>query len=100
MYQQFIRINDDGIVIDRLSSAEDRGMPDDILYASGDDVPRQFTLPITNARGQYIYRWQDGLVERTQQELDAEWAARPAPPTAEDRLAAAEAAILALMDRG
>ncbi|WP_207671288.1 hypothetical protein [Paenibacillus cymbidii] len=91
MYEHYIRINADGIVIDRLSSAEERTQPGDILYASGDDVPRQFTLLITNMRGQFIYRWDGALIERSQQELDDEWAARPPnPPTPDQRIAQLE----------
>lgn len=98
MYEHYVRTNEDGIVVDRLSSAEERGLLGDILYASGDDVPRQFSLPISNERGQFLYRWQDGLVERTQQELDAEWAARPPnPPTSDQRIAQLEQDNLDLM---
>ena len=59
------------------------------------------TLPIMDERGIYRYKLEDGKpVERTQEEMDADYAARPAPPPSdkqrikalEDQLAAYEAA--------
>ena len=102
MYNHYIRTNESGIVIHGFSDAFEQPQEGDILIF--EDGPRHFHLawpePLTNERGQYRFRWIDGQrVERSQQELDDEWAQRPpAPPTLEQRLEAAEEAMRTLME--
>lgn len=60
------------------------------------------TKPLTDERGVYRYKLVDGLVaQRTQAEMDADYAARPAPePTAEEKeKTLLKAQIRALSDR-
>lgn len=89
-YQIYIRVDEAGTIVHGFSSAFDEPLESDILLT--DEGPRHFHLfwpePLTNERGQYRYKWTDGeRVERTQQELDDEWAARPpALPSIDDRV--------------
>ena len=49
--------------------------------------------PLTDERGVYRYKLVDGMVtQRTQAEMDADFDARPAPPTTEERINALESA--------
>jgi len=82
-YKLYIRVNEAGIIIHGFSSAFEEPQEGDILIM--EDGPRHFHLawtePLINERGQYRYKWIDGeRVERSQEELDAEWAARPPAP--------------------
>lgn len=89
-YQIYIRVDQAGTIVHGFSSAFEAPQDGDVLLT--DDGPRHFHLywpeSLTNDRGQYRYKWADGeRVERTQQELDDEWAARPpAPPSIDDRV--------------
>lgn len=102
MYKHYIRTNEAGTVVHGFSDAFEQPQDGDILVL--ENGPRHFHLawpePLTNERGQYRFRWIDGQrVERSQQELDDEWAQRPpAPPSLVERLAAAEQALRALME--
>ena len=62
----------------------DRGYGDKYHHAQGN----YFDEPIIDDRGVYRYKLADGKpVERSQQEMDADYAARPAPePTTEELL--------------
>ena len=75
----------------------DSGFGDKYAHAHGNYFPK----PIMDDRGIWRYKLEDGnAVERTQEEMDADYAARPAPPPSdkerikalEDQLAAYEAA--------
>lgn len=97
-YKLYIRIDVQDLVIDGYADWQtDRRDDDEILIC--DDGPRHFHLywpePLTNERGQYRYKWIDGeRVERSAEELDAEWAVRPpAQPTVEDKIALMQAAL-------
>lgn len=82
-FKHFIRVVD-GIVV--LGFTE--GFPEIATYQEGDLLltgysQRQFQFNIftDDLRGQYKYKVVNGaMVERTQEELDLEWTARPAPP--------------------
>jgi hypothetical protein len=97
-YKHYIRTNESGIIVHGFSDAFETPQPDDILVL--ENGPRHFheawPVPLTNERGQYRFRWIDGQrVERSQEELDAEWAARPpGPPTHEQRMRATEDMLL------
>lgn len=56
-----------------------------------------FNKPIMDERGIYRYKMEDGTaVERTQEEMDADYAARPAPPPSDkERIAQLEAQLAA-----
>jgi hypothetical protein len=101
-YNHYIRTNEAGIVIHGFSDAFEQPQDGDILVL--ENGPRHFheawPEPLRNERGQYLFRWIDGqCVERSQEELDAEWAQRPpGPPTLQQRLEAAEQALIALME--
>lgn len=90
MYNHYIRVDQAGTIVYGFSSAFEEPLETDILIM--EDGPRQFSEvwpePLTNERGQYRFRWIDGQrVERSAEELDAEWASRPAPPpTLEERM--------------
>jgi hypothetical protein len=68
----------------------------DIKYhhAQGNYFPKS----IMDERGIYRYKLEDGKsVERTQEEMDADYAARPAPPpTDKERIKALEEALTAI----
>ncbi|UKS27206.1 hypothetical protein LOZ80_38100 [Paenibacillus sp. HWE-109] len=96
-YKHYIRIDTNNIVTHGFSDAFEQPQQGDVQLDG--EFGRHFQTPLTTGRGQYKYKLIDGIItERTQTELDAEWAARPpAEPSTESRLAAAEAALLALM---
>ena len=102
MHNHYIRTIEDGIIVHGFTDAFESPQPDDILIR--ENGPRHFheafREPLINERGQFRFRWSNGqIVERTQQELDEEWAHRPpAPPTMKQRLEAAEQALRALME--
>jgi hypothetical protein len=101
-YKHYIRTNEAGEIIHGFSDAFETPEPGDILVL--ENGPRHFHLAwpetLTNERGQYLFRWVNGQrVAKAQDELDAEWAARPpGPPTLEERLEASEEALRALME--
>lgn len=66
----------------------DRGYGDKYAHAQGN----YFDKPIMDDRGIYRYKLEDGKpVERTQEEMDADYAARPAPPQSDkERIAQLE----------
>ena len=102
MYSHYIRVDDAGVIIAGFSSASEDPQEDDILIL--EEGPRHFHLAfpdlLTNERGQFRFKWIDGeRIERSQEELDAEWSARPpAPPSDAERIAQLEAdnSLLAL----
>ncbi|REK59895.1 MAG: hypothetical protein C6W55_00585 [Thermobacillus sp.] len=100
-YNHYIRLNEAGEVVHGFSDAFEQPQDGDILVL--ENGPRHFhqvwPWPIVNERGQYISRWIDGQrVERSQEELDAEWSQRPpAPPTIEQRLKAIEELNLGIL---
>jgi hypothetical protein len=99
-YQHYIRKDSNGIVIRGYTSAFEEPQAGDLLLPDQDG--RHFTIQLTTERGQFKYKVVDGVMAlRMQQELDAEWNARPAePPTAEERLRFAEDWILEQMMGG
>lgn len=104
-YKHYIRTNEAGIIVLGFSSAFPEiaePQEDDIIIM--ENGPRHFhevfPEPLLNGYNQYQFKW-DGtqIVERTQSELDDEWEARPPqPPSLEQRLEAAEQAMLAMME--
>jgi hypothetical protein len=93
-YNHYIRVNESGTIVHGFSSAFEETQDGDILIT--EDAPRHFheafPEPLINERGQYRFRWDVEIIERTQQELDAEWESRPPqPPTPEERIAELEA---------
>lgn len=78
-YKQYIRTDVNGIVIKGFTSAFEQPIAGDLLLSGQDG--RHFQMQLLTDRGQYKYKLVNNqMVERTQAELDAEWAARPAPP--------------------
>lgn len=98
MYKHYIRTNEAGTVVHGFSDAFEQPQDGDIQIYEGDQ--RHFHLahpwPLQNERGQYRFRWVNGQrVAKAQDELDAEWAARPpGPPTHEQRMRATEDMLL------
>ena len=97
-YIVYIRVDDAGRVVDINSSAFvqdtdgwvqiDSGHGDRYHHAQGNYLPR----PLMDERGVYRYKLADGaVVERTQEEMDADWVE---PEPAADPMAAFEAAYL------
>jgi len=104
-YKHYIRINEAGTIVHGFSDAFEQPQDGDILIV--EDGPRHFHLywpePLVNERGQYRYKWIGGQrVERSQAELDAEWAARPPAPLTpnEQRLADLELAFADFLTGG
>jgi hypothetical protein len=96
-YRHFIRTDTNGIVVKGFTDAFEQPQTGDLKLTGYDG--RHFTLQLTNERGQFIYKVENGsMVARSQAELDVEWNSRPpAEPSVEERLAAAEAALLSIM---
>lgn len=96
-YQHYLRVDDEGIVIHGFTTGFELPQEGDVLLEG--ERGRQFQLELTIKRGvssfQYLYKIHDGLlVQRSQQELDAEWAARPpAPETDAQKIARLETAL-------
>ena len=92
-YTHYIRTNEAGVVTYGFSSAFEHPNPTDIVIES--DTGRHYNPVLTNEHGQYLYKVVSGeVVERTQSELDAEWASKPpTPPSIEERTQANEDAI-------
>lgn len=97
-YKHFVRVDSNNIVIEGYADWETEKRKSDEIPLSG-EYTRQFQTQLINNRLQFAYKLVNGVMTlRTQAELDAEWNARPPePPTTEDRLAAAEAALLSIM---
>lgn len=78
-YKQFIRPDVNSIVVKGFTDAFEQPLTGD-LQLTGQDG-RHFQMQLTNVRGQYLYKVVSGqMVQRTQTELDTEWAARTIPP--------------------
>jgi hypothetical protein len=93
----YVRVDANNIVIHAFSDAFETPLSTDILVESNSG--RQYNPQLMNDRSQFIYKVVSGAMTlRTQAELDAEWASRPAPPPSEsDRLASVESALISLM---
>ncbi|MBB6730064.1 hypothetical protein [Cohnella zeiphila] len=77
-YKLFIRIDDHQRIIDGYADWQTEKHADDEILVC-EDGPRQFHLywtePLLNEHMQYRYKWINGQrIERTQEELEAEWA--------------------------
>ncbi|MBW7452429.1 hypothetical protein ACFOLF_12170 [Paenibacillus sepulcri] len=82
-YKHYYRPDENGIVILGFSNADI--LPEETDFLIGEGL-RQFTERIVNDRYQYIFKIVGGVVvERSQQELDDEWAARPPAPNTPDQ---------------
>lgn len=104
IYKVYVKINDKRLITNVNSSGFlseltgwtqiDEGSGDKFYLAQGNYFP----LPIYDERGICHYKLEDGQpVERTQEEMDEEYAARPAPPPSDkERITALEAALTAI----
>lgn len=101
-YLVYIRVDDAGRVLAINSSAFvqdtegwaqiDSGNGDRYHHAQGNYLPG----PLADMRGVYRYKLEDGaIVERTQEEMDADWVE---PEPAADPMAAFEAAYLEVVN--
>lgn len=97
-YKHYICIDSNNIVIDGYADWQEDKRGTGEIQLSG-DFGRHFQIQLMTDRGQYLYKLVNGqMTQRTQAELDAEWAARPAdPPTEQDRIQALEDALLDIM---
>lgn len=102
-YKHYIRVNAQDVVIHCFSDAFEKPGTDDICI--NEQAGRHFELfgqvnpLITTAEGVPMYKW-DGeqVVERTEQEIQADIDALPPhPPSAQERLEALEQAMLDLI---
>lgn len=76
-YKQYIRIDTNNIVIYGFSDGFEQPQVGDIQLQG--EYGRHFQIQLMTDRSQYLYKLIDGVITpRTQIELDAEWAARPA----------------------
>lgn len=96
-YGVFIKVDDDGRITDINSDAFltdthgwiplDSGFSDKYHHAQGNYLPKS----IMDERGIYRYKFEDGKpVERTQEEMDADYTEPPEAPDQEERLAKLE----------
>ena len=83
-----IAINSDAFLTDTSGWIEiDHGTGDKYHHAQGNYLPG----PLTDERGVCRYKLEDGaVVERTQEEMDADWVAPDPQPTLESRVDAVE----------
>lgn len=97
VYEHYIRTDSNGIVVKGFTTGFEQPQQGDLLLSGKDE--RHFDIPLTNERGQYRYKIENGaMVERSQADLDGEWASRPAPPPSpDDRIRALEDALLLMM---
>ncbi len=88
-------VNSDAFLTDATGWTQiDEGIGDKYHHAQGNYFPQ----PITTDKGIYRYKLANGaVIEKTAGEIEAETAVIIMPPSTEERLAAAEAAITALM---
>ena len=104
-YLVYIRVDDAGRVVDINSSAFltdtdglvqiDRGHGDRYHHAQGNYLPG----PLVDERGVYRYKLADGaVVERTTEELDADWVEPEPQPDPVERLRAVEETLTAYED--
>lgn len=84
-YRHFLRV-ENGIVVEGYADWQLEKRHTGEIQLSG-EYGRQFEFPLYTDRMQYKYKIVNGtMVERTQEELDEEWAARPpAPKTPEQK---------------
>lgn len=104
-YIVYIRVDDSGRVVDINSSAFvqdtdgwvqiDSGHGDRFHHAQGNYLPG----PLTDERGLYRYKLADGaVVERTPEEMDADWVEPEPQPDPAARLRAVEETLAAYED--
>lgn len=97
-YRVLVKVDENGLITAINSSAFvdgvdwmqiDEGYSDRYHHAQNNYL----AFPLTDERGVYRYKLVDGVVvQRTTAEMDADYAARPAPePTTVERLSALEA---------
>lgn len=94
-HKHYYRI-DDGRVILAFSNAFEQPKETDFLVGQGG---RHFNPTIINERGQFIYkRYGSEIIDRTQEELEEEWAVRPVQKSPEQqRIEQLEADNVSLM---
>ncbi|MCP1307787.1 hypothetical protein [Paenibacillus tyrfis] len=92
-YKHYVRTDEADLVIHGFSTAFETPEPTDICI--DENAGRHFATQLRNERLQCKYKWQSGaLAERSQVELDAEWAARlVAQMTPEEKIAALTAQL-------
>lgn len=79
-YNHYIAVDQNGIVIDGYADWQTDKRRQGEIQLSG-DFGRHFQLNLLTDRQQFKYKLANNQMgERTQAELDTEWAARPAPP--------------------
>lgn len=96
-YKHYIRIDANNIITYGFSNAFESPLEGDIPLQG--EQGRHFTITLRNDRGQFKYKLVSGMfVERSQQELEEEWNARPPqPPTLEEQVQALQAVINSLL---
>lgn len=83
-YKHYIRIDSNNIVIHGFSDAFEQFQQGDIQLSG--DFGRHFQIQLRTDRGQYLYKLvNNAMTQRTQEELDTEWAARPEPEKSPDQ---------------
>ncbi|MBU7316237.1 hypothetical protein [Paenibacillus oleatilyticus] len=92
-YKHYLRTDAADLVIHGFSSAFE--IPERTDICIDENAGRHFTIQLRNERLQCKYKWLSGeLAERSQEELDAEWAARPvAQMTPEEKIASLTAQL-------
>jgi len=79
-HKHYYRTREDGVIIHAFSDAFEQPQEGDV-EAQDSDGGRHFNPDLMNERRQFAFRLEDGKrVPRAQEELDAEWAARPPEP--------------------
>lgn len=96
-YKHYIVV-ENGIVIDGYADWQTDKRREGEVQLTG-SFQRQFQINLITDRMQYKYKIVNGqMTERTQAELDLEWAARPTPPPPDnDRIKAVEDMLLEIM---
>lgn len=96
-HKVYVRVNEDGVIIDVGSDSFIYGLDiwKEIDSGYGDKYhhaqENYFDKPIMDDRGIYRYKLEDGTpVERTQEEMDADWVEPVQPITIETRVRTVE----------
>jgi hypothetical protein len=97
-YNHYIKIDSNNLVIYGFSDAFEQPIEGDIQLTG--DFGRHYQTQLTNLRGQFLYKWENGtMVERTQTKLNAEnQVPPPEPPSLQDQVIAMQQVINLLLE--
>lgn len=84
MANHYIRTNEAGIIVHGFSDSFESPVEGDICITT--DGGRHYNPVIRNDRGQFIYMWNVGFIERSQADLEDEWESIPKNKSVEEEI--------------